>query len=45
MHLEVIVLSEVRERQVSYDTAHMQNLKKKEDTNEAIDKTETDSQT
>ena len=29
MDLEIIVLSEVRERQVSYDIAHMQNLKKR----------------
>ena len=36
-------LSEVRESQLSYDTIHMQNLKK-DDTNELIYKTETDSQ-
>ena len=29
MDLEIIVLSEPRERQVSYNTAHMQNLKKR----------------
>ena len=29
MDLEIIVLSELRERQVSYNTAHMQNLKKR----------------
>ena len=40
--LEIIILHEVRERQISYIT-YMQNLKK--DTNELIYKTETDSQT
>ena len=44
MKLEIIILNEVRERQISYDMTHMQNLKKN-DTNELIYKTETDSQT
>ena len=34
-----------RERQISYDIAYMRNLKKKNNTNELIYKTETDSQT
>ena len=34
-----------RERQTSYDVAYMQNLKKKNDSNELIYKTQTDSQT
>ena len=34
-----------RERQILYDIPYMQNLKKKNDTNELIYKTETDSQT
>ena len=29
MDLEIIILSEVRERQISYDIAYMWNLKKK----------------
>ena len=41
--LEVIVLSEVRKRQISYDIIYMWNIKY--DTNEHIYKTETDSQT
>ena len=47
MDLEIIVLSEISQtekRQISYDTAYMQNVKKKNDTNELIYKTETDSQ-
>ena len=46
MDLDTIasILSEVRESQLSYDTIHMQNLKK-DDTNELIYKTETDPQT
>ena len=41
MDLEIIILTEVR--QISYDITYMQNLKN--DTNELIYKTETDSQT
>ena len=44
MDLEIIILSEVRERQIPYDITYMWNLKKN-DTNEVIYKTETDSQT
>ena len=40
MDLEVIILSEVRERQISYDIIYMWNLKY--DTNELIYKTERD---
>ena len=43
MDLEMIILSEVRERQISYDITFMWNLKNY--TNELIYKTETDSQT
>ena len=43
MDLEIITVSEVRERQISYDITYMWNLKY--DTNELIYKTETDSQT
>ena len=43
MDLEIIILSEVRERQISYDITYMWNLKN--DTHELIYKTETDSQT
>ena len=43
MQLEILILSEVRERQISYDITYMCNLKY--DTNEPIYKTETDSQT
>ena len=43
MGLEIIILSEVRERQISYDIAYIWNLKNV--TNELICKTETDSQT
>ena len=39
--LEIILISEVRERQMLYDTTCMQNLKKI-NTNELIYKTETD---
>ena len=42
MDLEMIILSEVRERQISYDTAYMWSLKYS--TNEPIYETETDSQ-
>ena len=41
--LEIIILSEVRERQTSYDITYTWNPKY--DTNELIYKTETDSQT
>ena len=41
--LEIIILSEDRERQISYDITYMRDLKY--DTNELIYKTETDSQT
>ena len=40
MDLEIIILSEVRERQILYDIIYMWNLKN--DTNELIYKTETD---
>ena len=43
MYLENIVLIEVRERQILYNTIYVWNLKY--DTNELIYKTETDSQT
>ena len=43
MDLEIIILSEISQRQISYDTAYMQNLKN--DTNELIYKTERDPQT
>ena len=43
MDLEIIILSEVSHRQISYDITYMWNLKY--DTNELIYKTETDSQT
>ena len=38
MNLEIIILSEVRKRQISYDIAYMWNLKKNE-TNELTYKT------
>ena len=44
MSLEIIILSEIRERQISYNITYMWNLKKN-DTNELIYKKETDSQT
>ena len=43
MDLEIIILSEVSQRQISYDITYMWNLKY--DKNELIYKTETDSQT
>ena len=46
MDLEIVILSKVkseRERQISYDITYTWNLK--HDTNELINKTETDSQT
>ena len=43
MGLEMIILSEVRQRQIPYDITYMWNLNC--DTNELIYKTETDSQT
>ena len=43
MDVEIIVLSEVRQRQISHDITYMWNLKNS--TNEFIYKTETDSQT
>ena len=42
MDLGIIILSEVREREISYDNIDMWNLKY--NTNELIYKTETDSQ-
>ena len=42
MDLEIIILSKVSLRQISYDINYMRNLKEK---NELIYKTETDSQT
>ena len=44
MDLEIIILSEIRERQISYDITYMWNLKKKNHTKELIYKTETNSQ-
>ena len=43
VELEIIILIEVRKRQLPYDITYMWNLKY--DTNELINKTETDSQT
>ena len=43
MDLEIIILSEVRERQISYDITYLWNLKKY--TKELICKTEIDAQT
>ena len=43
MDPEIIIQSEVRERQISYDNTYTWNLKK--DINELIYKTEIDSQT
>ena len=43
MDIEIIILSEVSERQKSFDITYMWNLK--QDTNELIGKRETDSQT
>ena len=45
MDTEIVILSEVRERQISYNITYMWNLKiKKNGTNELICKSETDSQ-
>ena len=44
MDLKIIKLSEVSQRQISYDITYMWNLKKKNDTNEIIYKTHIDSQ-
>ena len=44
MDLEITMLSKVSQRQISSGITYMWNLKKN-DTNELIDKTETDSQT
>ena len=43
MQLEIIILSEISQRQIPHDITHMWNLKY--DTNEPIYKTETDSRT
>ena len=43
LDITVIILSEVRERQISHDTSYVES--KKNDTNEHINKTETNSQT
>ena len=42
--LETVILSEVREEEIPHDIPYMQNLKRN-DTNELMYKTETDSQT
>ena len=42
MDLEVVILSGVSQRQTSYGTAYMWNLKKKKSADEFIYKTETD---
>ena len=42
MDLEIIIISEASQRQISYDITYMWNLKN--DTNELIYKTEIDSQ-
>ena len=42
MNLEIVILSEVREREISYNILYMQNLKRN-DINEFIYKTKTDS--
>ena len=44
MDLEIIILSEVRERQISYYITYMENLKNN-DTEKLNFKTETDAQT
>ena len=44
MDLEIIILKEVNQRQISYDIIYMWNLKQN-DTKELIYKTEKDSQT
>ena len=44
MDLKIVIMSEVSQREISYDIPYMQNLKRN-DTNELIYKTETDSQT
>ena len=44
MNLEIIIQSEVRQRQISYDITHMWNQFFKSDTNELIYKVETDLQ-
>ena len=43
MDLEIIILSEARQKLISHDITHMWNLKY--DTNEHIHETETDSRT
>ena len=43
--LEIIILSKVRQRQISYDNIHMWNLIFKNHRNELIYKTKTESQT
>ena len=40
MDLDIVLLSEVRQRKISCDTAYMWNLKKNKGTNELIYKTE-----
>ena len=45
MDLEIIILSEVGQRQISYDIAYMWNLKIENDTNGLIYKTKIDPQT
>ena len=40
MNLEIVILSEVRQTQISYNTAYMWNLKKKKSTKDLTYKTE-----
>ena len=44
MDLEIVIVSEVSQREISYDIPYMWNLKRN-DTNEFIYKVETESQT
>ena len=44
MELEIVIMSEIREREISYAIPYMQNLKRN-DASELICETEIDSQT